>query len=227
MLTSTFTRSTLAVATMLAVPMALSAQQMDNQSLQAIDFEARAGVGMAAGDLEPFAKPGLHLGAGVGWWFNDHVALRGNADYSALEGDEETVPTPALAPGLNVLQYGLGLQFDVLGRDMVTNPWSVEVNAGAGGTTLDTDDFIEDGSDMTDLTRTYPNVNAGAEIGRSITENFRVSLAGQMFYSFIDSDEMTELAETRPDEGPIDAGIVVPLTLNIRWDLPMRSVTGN
>lgn len=224
-------RSTIMMATLVAVPVALHAQNMDAEGFDeesvmvgvpTVDLEARAGVAIPSADLLEYADPGASFGAGAAWWVSDHVALRADGTFANLQGDEGGIVNPVTAPDMNLFHYGGGVEVDVPGRSLAT-PWNLTINAGAGGTTVDTDDFIETGQGLDDLTETYPNLNAGAEVGRKISEDVLVNVSGQLFYTFMDAEQMSPLAELRVTEGPIEAGVSIPVTLSVRWDLPMNT----
>lgn len=226
MLTRKHLRSITTVAALLALPVALSAQEDVVAEPASVDIEARAGIGMSAADLSEYTQPGLAVGAGVGFWLNDHFALRVDGDFSALGGDESGVATDATAPDMNIFHYGGGVEIDLLGR-AIENPWTLQVNAGAGGSTIDTEDFLDIPTIEADLTETVANVNAGAQIGRELSENVLVSLSAQAFYMFLDEDNFNNLAELRPAAGSIQDGVNVPVTLSLRWDIPNPGTMGN
>ena len=227
------------VAALLAIPVALSAQDPDAEGWDdegdqiaetaTVDLEARAGVGMSAADLGEYTQPGLAVGAGAGFWLTDHFALRVDGDFSALGGDESGETTAATTPDMNIYHFGGGLEVDLLGRDAVETPWTLEVNAGAGSSMVDTEDFLEntDEGENADVTETVANVNAGAEIGRELSEDVLVSLSAQAFYMFLDEDNFNNLAELRPAAGSIQDGVNVPVTLSLRWDIPNPGTMGN
>lgn len=220
-------RRVMIAAAALAVPVAVGAQDPDPEGIDddrvdvgvsTIDLEARAGVALPVGDLTHYSDPGFSLGLGAAWWLTNHLALRVDGDLANLRGDEGGLVSPAATPDLGLYHYGLGLEMDLPGR-AVDNPWSVQVNAGAGATTFDTEEFIATNRDLDDLTQTYPNVNAGAELGRKIGENLLISLSGQVFYTFLEDNDLGPLTELRTTE-PLDAGVSLPITLSIRWDMP-------
>jgi hypothetical protein len=239
MLTRKHLRSITTVAALLALPVALSAQDPDPEGwdeegdrvaqTSTLDLEARAGLGLSAADLTEYTQPGLAVGAGAGFWLTDHFALRIDGDYSALGGDESGETTNATTPDMNIYHIGGGFEVDLLGRDMIDNPWTLEVNAGAGGSTLDTEDFLDnpDEGENRDLTETVANVNAGAEVGRELSENVMMSLSAQAFYMFLDEDNFNNLADLRPAAGSIQDGVNVPVTLSLRWDIPNPGTMGN
>lgn len=227
MLTRKHLRSITTVAALLALPVALSAQEDVIAETASMDVEARAGVGMSAADLKAYTQPGLAVGAGAGFWLNEHFALRVDGDFSALGGDQSGVVTDATTPDMNIFHYGGGVEIDLLGRDAIENPWTLQVNAGAGGSTIDTEDFLDIPTIEADLTETVANVNAGAQIGREVSENVLVSLSAQAFYMFLDEDNFNNLADLRPAEGAIQDGVNVPITLSLRWDIPNPGTMGN
>ena len=226
-------RSFITAAALLAIPVALSAQDPDaylgdDESMMShLELEAGAGIGMSAADLAAYTQPGLAVGAGAGFWVSPHVAVRVDGDFSALGGDASGIETATTTPDMNIFHFGAGLEFDLMGRDAAQSPWTVQMNAGAGGSTVDTENFLDITDEDRDLTETVANLNAGAEIGREISEDIMLTLAGQAFYMFLDEDKFNNLAELRPAEGSIQDGVNVPVTLSLRWDIPNPGVVGN
>lgn len=222
-----------AAAAALALPGVASAQDPNAEGYDpepvdvgapTLDVDARAGVAVPVGDLREYSQPGFAVGLGASWWLTDALAIRADGALSALTGDDEAGAGPA-TPNMQLYHYGLGLELD-LSPNRVEGPWDLGLNVGAGGTTLDTEAFLDDGGGAeTDLTNTYPNVNGGVEVGRRVGENIVVSLSGQAFYTFVDEEELTPLSDLRA-AGPIEAGVDVPVTLSIRWDLPRMDMPG-
>ena len=209
-----------------AVPGAIAGQDVDAEGWQpepvdphaaTIDLEARGGLALPVGSLKEFADPGALVGAGAALWLNDHVAVRLDGDAEILGGKStEALPD---TPDMRLYHYGAGLEFDVVGR-AATEVWSLETTVGAGGTVLDTDPFVEtDENRMEDVTRTFPNVNAGFAVGRTVAEDVKVSLGSRLFYTFLDDDDLDLLSRLRTNE-TLDDGISLPITFTVRWDLP-------
>lgn len=96
---------------------------------------------------------------------------------------------------------------------------------GSRWTTLDTENFIETDGVREDITRTYPNVNAGLALGRQLAENFVFSIQTQAFYTFVDENQMEPINELRVRDD-LERGISVPVTVSLRWDLPTGGMTG-
>lgn len=232
MLTPKHLPSITTVALLLAVPVASSAQDPDayidgESPMSNLELEAGAGIGVGAADLTEYTQPGLAVGAGAGFWLSDHVALRVDGDFSALGGDETGIEADVTTPDMNLYHLTAGLEFDLLGRDEPDNAWTMRVNAGAGGSTLDTEDFLDVPDEEADITHTVANVNAGAELGRELSENVMLTVSGQAFYMFLDEYNFNNLADLRPAEGPIQDGINIPVTLSLRWDIPNPGTVGN
>lgn len=223
-------------ATLLALPGAALAQDMDAEGFDedpvdtgyaTVDFEAEAGVALPAGDLANFADPGVSLGLGGAFWLHDNVAIRADGDFANLNGERSGLVSEAATPDMSLYHYGLGVELDVPGRSS-PSMWDFEVNAGVGGTTLDTETFLETSAADEDLTKTYPNVNAGLALGRQIAEDLTVNVRTQAFYTFVDEQEVEPISELRIRED-LSRSVSVPLTLSVRWDLPSggTSALGN
>jgi len=220
-----------AIAAMLAVPGALLAQDMDAEGYDedpvdtgaaTVDIEGRAGVALPTGDLAAFTDAGVSVGVGGAFWVHDNVALRVDGDFADLNGENagEGLVTDAPTPDATLLHYGVGVEVDLPGRASMSS-WDFEVNAGVGGTTLDTDDFLDEPAEdeRQDITKTYPNVNGGITLGRKLSEELVLSLSGQAFYTFVDETDFAPLSELRTAED-LAEGVSVPVTLSLRYDLP-------
>lgn len=222
-----------AAATLLALPGAALAQDMDAEGfdedpvdtgMPTVDLEAEGGVAFPAGDLANFTDPGVSMGVGSAFWLHDNFAVRADGDFAALSGRRDALVSEAVTPDVTLYHYGVGVEVDVPGR-VSNSAWDFEVNAGAGGTTFDTEAFLESGDRREDITKTYPNVNAGVSLGREITEDVVVSVRSQAFYTFVDEQELQPIADLRVRD-ELERAVSVPLTLSVRWDLPSGGVTG-
>lgn len=222
-----------AAATLLALPGAALAQDMDAEGfdeepvdtgMPTVDLEAQGGVAFPAGDLAKFTDVGVSMGVGGAFWLHDNFAVRADGDFADLNGERDGLVSEAVTPDVTLYHYGLGVELDVPGRAS-NSAWDFEVNAGAGGTTFDTEAFLESGDRREDITKTYPNVNAGIALGREVTEDVVVSVRSQAFYTFVDERDLQPIADLRVRD-ELERAVSVPLTLSVRWDLPSGGVTG-
>ena len=238
MRTSKVLKSMTAAAALLALPGTLLAQDMDAEGfdeetvmtgMPTVDLEADVGAAFPVGELGAFTDVGLGVGVGGAFWVHDNVAIRADGDFANLTGDDPSRIDEAITPGMQLYHYGVGVEFDIPGR---TSPsaWDFEVNFGVGGTTMDTEDFLDNvGEDEPrDITKTYPNVNAGLVLGHQVTENIVLGIRTQAFWTFIDDVDMQPLAELRARDD-LTKGVTVPLTFSLRWDIPSgpRGAMGN
>ena len=233
MRTSNVLKSMTAAVALLALPGALLAQDIDAEGfdeepvttgMPTTDLEARAGVAVPAGDLAKFTDTGVSVGLGGAFWLHDNVAVRADGTFAGLNGERHGLVTDAVTPDVSLYHYGVGVELDVPGRAS-PSPWDFEVNAGVGATTLDTENFIETDGLREDITRTYPNVNAGVSLGHQLAENFVISLQGQAFYTFVDEAQLEPISDLRARDN-LERGVSVPVTFSIRWDLPSGPATG-
>lgn len=229
-------RSLTVAATLLAFPGAVLAQDMDAEGfdeesidtgMPTLDLEAEGGVALPAGDLAKFTDAGVSMGVGGALWVHDNVAVRADGDLASLNGERHGLVSETPTPDVSLYHYGLGIEIDVPGRAS-SSVWDFEVNAGAGGTTFDTEAFLESGDAREDITKTYPNVNAGIALGRQIEENVVISVRTQAFYTFVDEQELGPISDLRVRD-ELERSVSVPLTLSVRWDLPSggASAMGN
>ncbi|MDX1492872.1 MAG: hypothetical protein R3253_02270 [Longimicrobiales bacterium] len=226
MRTMRYIRSAAAVAALLALPGAVMAQDVEgfdeepvDNNAMTLDFEARAGMAVPAADYMEFTDAGIALGLGAAMWLHDNVAIRADGNLSALEGETDGLVSEAPTPDANLYHYGVGVEIDVPGRAS-PGPWDFEINAGVGGTLYDTEAFIPTAQGPADdITKTYPQVNGGMTVGHQITEDIVLSVSGQAYYTFLDEADLQPISDLRVRE-TLENGVAVPVTLQLRWDLP-------
>jgi hypothetical protein len=210
----------LAGAAAILVPADAGAQESfyDDMDVRPLDVDVRVGAAVPAADLTDYADVGVNFGAGAAWHLTDRVALRVDGDVNALPGRSD-VATAGAVPDLRLWHVGGGLQFD-LARMRTTSPWSLEANVGAGAATLDTDPFQDGPNGEVDLTQTYPDVNAGLELGYRVSEHVTAAVGGQGLIAFTDDEELSPLFARNPAAMPADNAVVFPVTATLSVDLP-------
>ena len=210
-------------AALLMAPPSASAQMDQLYEPEAqqrpIDLRAKGGFAVPATELREYAETGLHLGGEAAWWMNDYVAVRldGNVDaLPGLGGDE----APTVMPDIRFWHYGGGLDFDLMGRNN-GSPMSLQAKVGAGATTLDTEDLIDPpAGEDDDITQTYPNVNAGVEVGYQLAENVAAAVGTTAYFAFVEEEDLETLQEMNPAAEPMDIATMFPITATVRIGIP-------
>lgn len=183
-------------------------------------LEGQGGVGIPVGALEDLVRPGPTLGLGLAYWFHPQVAIRIDGDAELLRGRDLVGAATPRGPDIDIFHYGAGLQFEF------TNPWTsrweVTVNAGGGGTTLDSEEFLLDVDPegeplLEDFRATYFHLYGGIGIGVELTRHLHLFLDGQWYLVMADEEETSVLTQASPDlEEGFDTASSIPLTLGIR-----------
>jgi hypothetical protein len=190
-------------ALLLALPGAARAQQQ-------FQIAGRGGIGIPTGDLADIADVGPTFGLKLAYRVHPRVALRVDGDVEILGGAD--LNSGAQAPDLTLWHYNGGVEVEVLepGR----SPWSLAVNAGAGATTFDSDQFagVSGGNDFSE---TYFSLNGGLEIGYDVQSNVRVYVAGQAYVIFADEQDTAAFAALSPEVNAFDTVLSIPVTAGV------------
>lgn len=213
----------LTAGALLAVPAGVEAQSTMGDMMMSkgrLDLDVHGGAALPTNELTDYVEPGLDFGAGATWWLNDHVGVRIAGNVAALDGEDEEPQLTSAMPNVRLWHYGGGFEFDVGGRD-ARSPWSLNAAVGAGATTFDTDLFlVPGGSIRDDITHTYPNVNAGVELGYDMSERVSAEVGTSAFVTFYDAADLTSLREMNPAADPLDVATLFPITATLRVQLP-------
>jgi hypothetical protein len=176
-----------------------------------LNFEARGGTSIPAGDLADLTDVGGSAGASIGYWIHPRLNLR-------LDGDVGILPSQRAAlPDLRLWNYGAGLEASVLSP---ASRLTLLARVGAGATTLDTDDF-----GGRDLTLTYFALNGGLTVGYDATRSINLFATGQAYVAFGDEDELRALSSLAPELNGrgVDQLWSIPVQAGIRVTLPGRA----
>jgi hypothetical protein len=178
-----------------------------------LDFDVRGGLTVPAGNLNEVGAPGAGVGAGLGWWVHDRVALRVDGDLEVF--GEDRLGDGVVMPRAFLWHYHAGLELEVLSG--AESPWRVRLRGGAGGTTYDTENFQSRKADFFD---SYFSASGGLLAGRRVGERLEVGLIGQAFFTFTDKDRTAELAAESPRIlVPFSKASSFPVQLYLRWSL--------
>ena len=210
-------------AALLMAPPGSSAQIVDEPIFEVgderrVDLRVKGGVTMPAMELNEYADPGLHLGGEAAWWVNEFVAVRLDGNVDAMPGVTEEVAAPM--PDVRFWNYGGGLDFDLLGRSNASRV-DVQAKIGAGATTFDTEDLADPpAGGEPDITQTYPNVNAGVEVGYQVAENVSAAVGTTALVAFLDEEDTAPLRALNPAAEPMDRATMFPITATVQIGIP-------
>lgn len=178
-------------------------------------FAGQGGMAVAAGQVADLTDVGASVGGGVAYWITPRVAVRGDFDANLLPGHEGEAPVPE-APDMNLLHYNGGVEVQL--TDPQDSPWNVNVNVGGGATTIDTDQFQDNGGAPVDFNETYLALNGGLGVGYDVNRNVAVFLDGQYYLTVTDEEDTAVFNAFTPDaeaEG-FERASVFPVTLGLR-----------
>lgn len=174
-------------------------------------FDGRGGIAVPVGDLSDVADVGPTFGVGIGYWFNDRVAVRVDGDLDLLSGKDSEGTGPA-GPDMNLWHYNAGVEVDLV---RPTSPWDFTLNVAGGLSTLDVDEF-DVGGTPTDLSETYFTGNGGVQVGYDVSPNVNVFARGQWYLVFSDEDDTLPLAQIIGETDGFDTLNSLPITVGVR-----------
>jgi len=197
------------------------AQQNDRR----VDLDIHGGVGFPTGDLGDIADAGPSFGAAIDYWITRRIAVRVGADLDMFDGADNLPGGPGgtVVPDFNIIHYNAGLVLAVLDPDATR--WSANLNIGAGGTTIDTDDFTGGTTGpggSPDFNQTYFSLNGGLEIGLDLSPGVSVFVGGQVFVTFTNSEDTRIFAAAFDSGGTVlnptgfDTAVSIPITVGLR-----------
>jgi len=142
-----------------------------------VTLEGRGGLNVPTFDISDAVDAGPSLGIGAGLQFAPRLWLLGDVDLGFHSGAD--LPGGGSGPDVKVYHYIAKLGYELVSAG--GSPWSVIVNAGAGGMTFDVDGA---GSN------TYPAINVGAKIGYRLSPRVSLLFSPQGDIAFADEDEL-------------------------------------
>lgn len=170
-------------------------------------IDGRGGIAVPVGDLSDLADAGPTFGLGVGYWFNDRVAVRVDGDLDLLSGKDDV----AGAPDINLWHYNAGVEVNLAPP---ASPWDLTLNIGGGLSTVDSDEFLDDAT-TTELSETYFTGNGGLLVGYDVSSNVNVFARGQWYLIFSDEEDTAPLAGLIGEDG-FDTLNSLPITVGLR-----------
>jgi len=209
-------------AALMFAPAGVSAQyQATVYQPQAFDVAVQAGAAIPGHHLQDFTDVGLNLGADAAWHLTNRFAVRVDGDYDALPGQKNVPIAPAHGlPDIRLLHFGGGLEFDFGGVRSSATPWFVTTDVGGGFTNFRTHDFLQPDGSSTKVAKTYPDVDAGVELGYHVSQSMTASIGGEGLVAFSKESDMAPLAEIDPTGGALHQTVVFPVTAQISVALP-------
>jgi hypothetical protein len=209
-------------AALMLAPAGVSAQYRATvYQPKAFDVAVQAGAAIPADHLQDFTNVGLNLGADAAWHLTNRFAIRVDGDYDALPGQKNIPIAPAHGmPDVSLMHLGGGLELDFGGVRTAATPWFVTTDVGAGFTNLRTQAFLHADGSMSDVTKTYPDVDAGVELGYHVGHNMTAAIGGEGLLAFTKKSDLASLTEIDPAGTPFNQALVFPVTASISVALP-------
>lgn len=172
--------------------------------------DANGGVSLPAGDLEDVYDVGGRVGIGIGYLVAPRVAIRVDGDVDFLTGSDDA---PG-APNLRLWHYGAGVSVNLLDPDRTR--WTLLVDAGAGATTMDSDDFPAEAVGQEDsFTETYFQLNGGLQVGYLVTERVNLFAGGRANVAFTDEEDTALLTQFLGTAEGFDTAWTIPIVAGI------------
>lgn len=219
----------LGAALALALAVALAPVEAQGQGMMmddgsALSVDARGGIAVPVSELGDVADVGPTVGIGVAYRVHPRVSIRADGDldlYGGADFDAVSAEQPA-APDMTLWHFSGGVAFDVTAPNAAR--WDVDVEAGAGATTVDTDSFVggavenpETEELQIDFNQTYFTAHGGVKIGYAVNEMLDVYGGARWYLSFADEQDTAVFSALSPTEvNAFDQISSVPLTLGLR-----------
>lgn len=205
----------LIAAALLAAPLGLAAQDDDGPAAGSVSVDARAGMVAPAADLDDVAQTGASFGGGVAVHLTPRVALRGDVAYQLFSGDTDSDGVEFA--DMKTLAATGGVEFLFLSPE---TRWTGSLSLGAGISTLETDDTLDDGSaapvsaDLTSLA-----VRSGLKLGYRAGERIDVYVQPGVYLVAFDRADTAPFAAASGDVEPFDVGWTIPLQAGVTFHL--------
>ncbi len=207
-----WTRKTAARIAVLGLVVGLTTmiKPLDAHAQQRFSLEGRGGIAVPASDLADLEDVGANVGVGLAYNLSPRLALRLDASVDLLSGDDSQGPGPAV-PDMNVYHYNLGLGYALLNPK--TTNWTLDTNVGAGGSTIDLDEFTVSGVPV-DFSETYFSLNGGLKLGYNLSPSVNLFIGSQAYLMFTDEQDTALLSVLSPELDPagFDTAWTFPVT---------------
>jgi hypothetical protein len=205
-----------ALATLAAVTFGLASEATAQQDSR-WSFKGEGGIAIPVSDLNDFQKVGATFGIGAAYWFTPRIAVRVDGDVGLLQGDD--LAGGVEAPNLTLWHYNGGLELRL--TDPRRSPLEGTVNAGAGATTMTTENRVvtlPDGGtfDGNDFTETYFTANGGLQVGYDVSPNVNIFVNGQVYLIATSEDDTAAFEVLDPGIQRFSEAWSIPLTAGLR-----------
>jgi hypothetical protein len=181
---------------------------------QKLSIEGHGGIAIPTSDLADLEDAGPSFGVGLTYDLSPRIAIRVAGDVDILGGVDSDGSGPE-APDMNIYHYNAGLGFRLL--DPEAGRVTLDVNVGAGLSTLDVDSFSVGGQTV-DFSETYFTANGGLKLGYDVAPGVNVFVGGQAYLIFSDGEDTAVFGQLRSDVDTFDTAWTRPLTVG----LPIR-----
>lgn len=188
-------------------------------------LDIRGGLAFPADELKDLYDTGATFGLGVHYRLDDRWTFRVDGDIELYARNNLASPTDRdvpQSPELRLWHYNAGLEYRLYSD--ADDRWSVHVNAGAGATTVDTEEFSTGSSSGTSFAgqvdQTYFSLNGGLHIDIPVSDNVSIGLGGQAYFTAFDEEDSAPLAALSNEVEPFDVMWTFPISASLRWKLP-------
>lgn len=210
------------VGLLLSIPLlATAASAQEETPARGWALDARAGITTTVGEMRNLSGPGPTLGAGVAYWLNPNVAIRGDVDAAFLGSEEPFGPLQEVGPKIRLWHTTAGVLLRFTTEELPR--WTTLIGVGAGATTFDTDPFLIPVSGQArrfEFGDTYFSSYARLRIGYEVSEDARISL-GIRSNLILTDEEATEIFQVATDGRASAFGTTgsFPVTLGVSLEI--------
>lgn len=208
----------------LALVLAVSFISSEELSAQqpAIDFDARAGIGLPVGDLGDVADVGPAFNVGVNFGVAERLLLRVTGGAEMFQGIE--LGQPLGNEGINDLEVDLihvhagGLYYLIPPEDQ---PLSVTLTGTAGATNFNVPRVASSvGTDAIEfeLSELYFSAAGGVSVGYAVHEQVDLFVDGHTFFVFGNEEDTADMMQVVNEVQPS-----APNTLETMWSVPVTA----
>jgi hypothetical protein len=177
---------------------------------QKVSLDGQAGVAIPGKQLHQFEDAGPNANLELAYHLRPRLAVDAFGDVSMLNGRTLFGTT---APGLDALDYGVGLTANLLGQ--ASHNWLLSAKAGVGATTFRSDVFTSLGSGTTRFSHTYPATTAGLQLGYQF-RRIGAFIGSDLRWTFVRQDDTGPLTDVNGLAiQPFNKAWIAPITVGL------------
>ena len=135
------------------------------------NIEGRAGIGIPSAALSDIENVGPDIALKGSYFLTPNLEIRADGEVEALSGKGNNAD-------MQLWHYTVGAGWSFTNPEVT--PWTFNINAGAGATTIHNDSYSTIGS----FTQTYFTIGYGARIGYDVSRQVNVFVSGKAYTIF-------------------------------------------